>query len=119
MQHEADDVDSEQSAGSDGERALGLKDLKFSKNYDYKSARKLAQTYFPIWKCYVRGLQGHILVFGGEVEAAVSLIDTLCLFTSNFICYVSDRPKDQAWEQHMSNKPGNILYFECSYSNPK
>ena len=99
-------------------KSISLDDLKFSKNYDYKLPKKLPNQYFPIWKSYVKNLRNHILVFG-EVEAAVSLIDILCLFTSNFICYVSGRPMDQAWEQLMSNKPPNILYFECSFSNPK
>ncbi len=114
--HEKDDLEEEEESGL--EKAITLDDVRFSKNYDYNLPKKLPNQYFPIWKSYVKGLSKHILVFG-EVEAAVSLIDILCLFTSNFICYVSDRPMDQAWEQLMSNKPPNILYFECSFSNPK
>jgi len=60
-------------------------------------------------------MSGHILVFG-DIESLPTLIECLRHFTHNFICFVSDKPRNEKWNK-IKNRYSNVLYFECSFSD--
>ena len=87
------------------------------KNYDFKNPAPLPrqEDHYLMWRDDFTHLSDHVLVFG-DIHALPTLIECLRHFTSNYICFVSDRFQQDKWVK-IRNRYANVLYFEASYSD--
>lgn len=81
-----------------------------------ESEGDLSKDHYRMWEVDMQNLlKNHIIIFG-LYEHFSALVRYLCNYTTQYICYISDKPPGEMWSKLVREFP-NVKYFECSLTN--
>lgn len=84
--------------------------------FKIESEGDLSKDHYRMWEVDMQNLlKNHIIIFG-LYEHFSALVRYLCNYTTQYICYISDKPPNEMWSKLVREFP-NVKYFECSLTN--